>query len=173
VPTQARTAARRPFAIRAAGPQDCAEIADFIAGLSARTQFLRFFASVAPPSSGLLRGLCGSGGRAHVLVATDRGGAIIGHAMAVDATAAGGSRTSDVGLVVADGWQRHGVGSALLAALIAGAAARGVAALNMDVLPENASMLAIIERHWPEAGRRSGPDFITFRAEIRSRAAAA
>ena len=157
-----------PFAIRAASPQDCAGIADFISGLSARTRFLRFFASVGP-SSGLLRGLCGSGGRAHVLVATDRRGAIIGHAMAVDAATAGGSLASDVGLVVADSWQRRGVGSALLAALIAGAAARGVGTLIMDVLPENASMLAIIERHWPEAGRRSGPDFITFRADLRGR----
>jgi L-amino acid N-acyltransferase YncA len=161
-----RAALASPFTIRAAGPQDCAAIADFIGGLSPRTRFLRFFASVGPSSS-LLRGLCGAGGRAYVLVATDRGGAIVGHAMAVDATAADGARTTDVGLVVADRWQRRGVGSALLAALIAGAAARGVGALIMDVLPENASMLAIIGRHWPEARRRSGPDFITFRADLR------
>jgi acetyltransferase len=154
-----------PFAIRVGGPQDCAEIAGFITGLSERTRFLRFFAGVAPTSA-VLRGLCGADGRAHVLIATDRSGAIIGHAMAVDATAGDGARTSDVGLVVTDRWQRRGVGSALLAALVAGAAARGVGTLIMDVLPENASMLAIIERRWPEASRGFAPDFITFRADL-------
>jgi GNAT superfamily N-acetyltransferase len=152
--------------LRAAGPQDCTQVAEFIGGLSARTQFLRFFACVTPPSTGLLRGLCGADGRAHVLVATDRRGRVIGHAMAVDSAGQSGARASDVGLVVADRWQRRGVGSALLTALEADAATRGIGVLAMDVLPENRQMQAIIGRRWPGARRRSGPDFITFLAPL-------
>jgi GNAT superfamily N-acetyltransferase len=77
-----------------------------------------------------------------------------------------------VGLVVADRWQRRGVGSALLGALITEAAAREVQVLVMDVLPENRRMQAIIGRRWPGARRQSGPDFITFLADLGGGAAA-
>jgi len=157
------------FAIRASGPADCGPIRDFISGLSVRTQFLRFFASVAPPSAGLLRGLCGADGRALVILATDSRGAVIGHAMTVDRTAADGLRISDVGLVVADGWQGRGVGSALLGAVVAGASARGVSTLVMDVLPGNDKMLAMIERRWPGARRQFSADSVTIRACLRGR----
>jgi GNAT superfamily N-acetyltransferase len=149
--------------IRPAGRPDCGEIRDFINGLSVRTQFLRFFASVAPPSSGLLRALCGTGGSADVVIATDRG-SVIGHAMAVDRTGSDGVRVSDVGLVVTDRWQQRGVGSALLRIVVDRAAARGVGTLVMDVLPSNKRMLAMIERRWPGARRELSPDSVTIRA---------
>jgi hypothetical protein len=96
------------------GPADARRVSDFISGLSVRTQFLRFFASVAPPSSGLLRSLTGAGGCTDVLLATGPGGEVVGHAMAVDRITPDGALVSDIGLVVADEWQLHGVGSALL-----------------------------------------------------------
>ena len=57
------------------------------------------------------------------MVAT-RDGVIIGHAMAADRAGPRGARMTDIGVVVADAWQRQGVGSALMRALIAGAQAR-------------------------------------------------
>lgn len=154
-----------PVEIRAGSLPDAGKIRDFINGLSVRTQFLRFFASVAPPSSGLLRGLCGADGSADVVIASYRG-SVIGHAMAVDRTGGDGVRISDVGVVVTDRWQQRGVGSALLRTVVARAAARGAEMLVMDVLPGNDQMLAMIERRWPGAPREFSADSITIRARL-------
>jgi GNAT superfamily N-acetyltransferase len=154
-----------PIEIRPAGQGDAAEIRKFINGLSVRTQFLRFFASVAPPSSGLLRGLYGADGHADVIIAT-RCGSVIGHAMAADRAGADGLRASDVGLVVTDRWQRRGVGSALLREVVDRAAARGVQTLVMDVLRSNDQMLAMIDRRWPDAVRQPDGGSVTIRTGL-------
>jgi GNAT superfamily N-acetyltransferase len=62
--------------------------------------------------------------------------------------------------VVADAWQRRGVGAALMRALIARAQARGVTALAMDVLPGNRRVLAMVLGHWPDAAVGHSPDGI-------------
>jgi len=156
-----------------AGPADACRISDFIAGLSMRTQFFRFFASVARPSSGLLRSLSGADGRADVLLATNQAGAVVGHGMAVDRTASDGTLVSDMGLVVADDWQQQGIGSALLRRLAERAADRGASELVMDVLPANRRMLGMIGRRWPGARREAQPDSVTFHAALREQAPAA
>jgi GNAT superfamily N-acetyltransferase len=153
--------------IVAASPADADQISDFIAGLSVRSAFRRFFASVGRPSSGLLRTLTGADGRADVVVATDRA-AVVGHAMAVDRTLPDGTLVSDIGLVVADRWQSRGVGSALLATLAQRAAGRGVSELVLDVLPANDRMLAMIASRWPEARREAGRGSVMIRARLRS-----
>jgi GNAT superfamily N-acetyltransferase len=159
-------AAGPSFRVGAAGPADAAAISDFVAGLSIRTQFRRFFASVARPSSGLLRSLAGADGRADVLVATDAAGTVVGHGMAVDRIVGDGTRVTDLGLVVADQWQHHGVGSALLGTLARRAADRGARELVMDVLPGNEPMLSMIEHRWPTAHREFQPGSIMIRAGI-------
>ena len=158
------------FQVTPSSPADAGRISDFIAGLSVRTQFLRFFAAVARPSSGLLRALTGAGGRTDVLIATDGRGAVIGHAMATDRTADDGRHLSDLGLVVADGWQGRGVGSALMTELAERAAGRGTDELVMDVLPGNTRMLAIAGRRWPGARREYNADSVTIRARLDQRA---
>jgi ribosomal protein S18 acetylase RimI-like enzyme len=137
-----------------------------VAGLSPRSQFLRFFAGVASPGAGLLRSLTGADGRADVLVACDAAGQLVGHGMTVDRARADGARVSDIGVVVADRWQGRGVGTALLTALAGRAAWRGCAELVMDVLPENDRMLGMIDRRWPGAPRGRGPDSVTIRAPL-------
>jgi GNAT superfamily N-acetyltransferase len=146
--------------IRPAGSPDTEAIRSFITGLSRRTQYLRFFAGVSPPSSALLRALCGTGNGADILVAAC-GGSIIGHAMAADRAGTDGTRLAHVGLVVADSGQQHGVGSALMRALLARAAARGARVVVMDVLPGNRRVLAMIGRHWPGARYEFAPDSVT------------
>jgi acetyltransferase len=151
--------------IRAASPADCEAIKSFIAGLSVRARFFRFFTPASPPTPAVLRGLCGGGRTTDVLVATV-GGAVIGHAMAADAVAPDGGQVTDIGLVVADRWQHRGLGSDLLGRLITRAAARGVSALEMDVLPENRPMLAIIFHRWADAKYEYDGGSVTVRVSL-------
>jgi GNAT superfamily N-acetyltransferase len=168
-----------PVRFRAGGPQDAERIREFINGLSPRSQYLRFFASVAPPSSGLLRALSGNGG-ADIVLALHRG-RVVGHCMAADREGREGRegldgwagrdstariRTSDIGLVVADDWQQRGVGTALLRIAVARAAARGTGMLVMDVMPGNHRILGVLGRRWPDASRELTADSILIRARL-------
>jgi GNAT superfamily N-acetyltransferase len=151
-------------AIRPASAADMGALTDFFAGLSTQTRYLRFFAPVMP-GTGLIRRMSGGDGHVDAVVAV-RGGVIIGHGMTVDQAGPNGTRTADVGVVVADAWQGLGVGSALLRALTDGARARGVTSLTMDVLPGNRRMIALIARHWPAARGESSGGFATFRVQL-------
>ena len=147
------------------GCQDDAErVSEFVCALSPLSRYLRFFASVAPPSSGLLRVLCGGTG-ADILVVTDPSGALIAHAMAAD-TAVPGGLASNIGLVVADPCQQQGLGTLLLSTLIGRASRRGVGSLVFDVLPSNDRMLGIIARRWPDAPQQRTHDAIVFSPPI-------
>lgn len=157
---------RAEFMLRAGTPADAERVRAFVAGLSLRSQFFRFFASVATPSSSLLRSLTGADGRADVQIAVDPAGGVVGHGMVVDRPGGHGRCVSDIGVVVADGWQGQGVGSALLRALARRAADRGSAELVMDVLPENNRMLGMIDRRWPQARRSRNRDSVTIRASL-------
>lgn len=151
--------------IRAAAAADCEAISSFVTGLSPRARFFRFFTPASPPTSAVLRAMCGAGRTTDVLVAT-AGGAVIGHAMAADGTGPDGGRTTDVGLVVADRWQHRGLGSELLRRLIDRATERGVSVLVLDVLPENRMMLAMISRRWADAGYEFGGGSVTARVRL-------
>jgi GNAT superfamily N-acetyltransferase len=153
-------------AIRPACAADVGALSDFFAGLSPQSRYLRFFAAVTPGPE-LLRRMSGGDGHTDVLVAV-REGVIIGHAMAADQADARGTRTADVGVVVADAWQGLGVASALMNALITDARSRGVTSLTMDVLPGNRAMLAMIASHWPAAHISGSADFVTFRIPLRA-----
>jgi GNAT superfamily N-acetyltransferase len=150
--------------LRQGGAQDAARIRDFVIGLSSRSRFQRFFATVSPPSSSLLRGLCGGSG-ADVLLATHQD-EVVGHCMAADRTEGDGARVSEVGLVVTDCWQDRGIGTALLDLAVQRAAGRGAQQLVMDVMPDNSRMRSIIEHRWPAARREVHSDAVTFRAQL-------
>ncbi len=136
--------------IRPARDGDRAAIGDFFAGLSPATRYLRFFTGAAPSTAAALRALCGEGGDVDVIVAAE-GTAVVGHAMAVHRTRPDGIRSADVGVVVADGRQDMGIGTALLRMLTGRAVARGASVAVMDVLAENQRVLALIRRRWPDA----------------------
>jgi ribosomal protein S18 acetylase RimI-like enzyme len=166
---------RAAAAIRPVCPADLPALRDFFAALSTQARYLRFFAPVNPGPA-LLDLLSGGAGTTDAVVAT-RGGIIIGHAMATDRSGQGlqgrpgGSRMTDIGVVVADAWQGHGVGSALVRALITSAQARGVTSVAMDVLPGNHKVLAMVKGHWPEArtGYSLGYDTICIQLPVASR----
>jgi GNAT superfamily N-acetyltransferase len=156
----------RAAQIRQARPDDLAALADFFGELSLRTRYLRLFTGAAP-SRALLRRLTGANG-GDVLVAT-AAGAIIGHAIAVDAPGRAGP--TDVGVVVADAWQGLGIGSALVRTLLRRAGERGAVGITMSVLPENHRVLTMVTGHWPAARRTVLTDSVTFRAPLPRRAA--
>lgn len=154
-------------AIRSASPADLAALGDFFAGLSARTRYLRFFGPVTPGAA-LLRSLAGCADTIDAVVAV-RGGVIVGHAMAVDRTDPRGTRVTDIGVVVADAWQGHGLGAALMRAVVTGAQARGVTLLEMDVLGHNRQVLDMITGHWPAARIEQSPDCVNVRIRLPQR----
>ena len=148
--------------IRRAGSTDSAALRDFFTGLSVQTRYRRFFAAVTPTPA-MLRLLSGSASNVDAVVAL-REGIIIGHAIAVDQCGPAGTRMSDIGVVVAEAWQGHGVGSALTRALLTSAQERGVTCVAMDVLHDNRQVLAMIASHWPGAlAGGYGADFASVR----------
>ena len=149
--------------IREAGSADWAALGDFLAGLSTRTRYYRFFAGSVPASPAML-GMRGDG-RADAIVAV-RDGAIIGHAMAVDTPEPDGALISDLGVVVADAWQGQGVGSRLMRTLASRARARGATSVTMDVLAENRPMLSMITGYWPAARQHRNGPYLTIRAPL-------
>lgn len=152
--------------IRPVGAADLTSLREFFAGLSLQTRFLRFFAPVAPGPA-MLRRLAGDAGQVDAVIAIC-GEVIIGHAMAVDQDGQAGNRLSDIGVVVADAWQRQGVGAALMRALITRAQARGVTSIAMDVLHGNRRVLAMIMSHWPAARTDHCTDCVTVHVRLDS-----
>jgi ribosomal protein S18 acetylase RimI-like enzyme len=152
--TQVRSLAVAP--IRPARASDLPALGDFFAGLSVQSRYLRFFSPITPGPA-LLRLLCGGDGTTDAVLAI-RDGLIIGHGMAADLSGPAGALTTDIGVVVADAWQRQGVGSALVRALVTGAQVRGVPSVTMDVMHGNDRVVAMIKRHWPAARTRRSRD---------------
>jgi GNAT superfamily N-acetyltransferase len=167
---------RAAAAIRPVRPADEAVLREFFAALSVESRYLRFFAPVTP-SCGLLDLMAGKPAHVDAIVAV-ADGVIVGHAMAADRPAPGSSgdpgtpggprepRATDVGVVVADAWQRRGVGATLMRTLIDRAQARGVTALAMDVLPGNRRVLAMITAHWPQAAVGHAADSVDIRIPL-------
>ena len=112
-PTQViRTDSHATAAIRPVHPADLPALGGFFEDLSVESRYLRFFAPVRPTGS-LLHLLSGGPANVDAVVAV-ADGVIVGHAMATDRTEAQtfedpcGARVTDIGVVVADAWQRRG-----------------------------------------------------------------
>lgn len=149
--------------IRRAGPADVPVLQDFFAALSGRTRHLRFFGPLWPTSA-MLRRLAGADG-ADAVIATARD-EVIGHAMACDESSGRGPAATEIGVVVADGWQGRGIGAALVRELMAAAATRGVTVLAMDVLPGNRKVLDMIAGHWHVLSTERAGDALAVRARL-------
>jgi len=113
----------------------------------------------------MLRLLAGGAAHTDVLVATDDD-VIIGHAMAGDRAGPGGTRLTEIGVVVADGYRGLGLGSALIRRMVARARLRGVTAVVMEVLAENRQVLTMIADHWQVTREDRSGAYITIRAPL-------
>jgi GNAT superfamily N-acetyltransferase len=165
-----RLDSRPTAAIRPVHPADRPALGGFFEDLSLESRYLRFFAPIRPTGS-LLHVLSGGPANVDAVVAV-ADGVIVGHAMATDRAEAQtfedpcGARVTEIGVVVADAWQRRGVGTALMRALVTRAQARGVTSLAMDVLPSNRHVLAMIIGHWPQAVITHSPDSLDIRIPL-------
>jgi len=60
-----------------------------------------------------------------------------------------GSHEADIAIVVADAWQRQGLGTRLLAALADRAAAHGITAFNVSIQGDNPAAIRLLKRLAP------------------------
>ncbi|MFC7386367.1 GNAT family N-acetyltransferase [Sphaerisporangium rhizosphaerae] len=135
--------------VRPARMDDEDRVRAFVAGLSLRSQSLRFFGGVSRPGRALVSAMVTVGEARDVLLAVDAGERIIGHAMSFTRDG-----STEIAVVVADEWQGVGLGSRLVRRLLARAVARGATAVTMDVMGENRKVLSMVARWWPHARMR-------------------
>lgn len=143
--------------MRDAGPDDAAALAGMLRLLSPASAFMRFLVGFGEPKPALVRALLAAGPRRGALLAVLPGGSVVGHACW---TVTDG--VVDVGVVVLDGWQRRGLGRALVEAAVTRAAAAGGTTLHLDVHPENRALLATLRSRMPTATRRFADGLVTF-----------
>jgi acetyltransferase len=129
--------------VRPVRAADVETIQEFVRRLSVNTRRLRFFAAIRELAPAMLARLTESAGHGRVLLAEarDADGWLM---VAMAQYALGhGDRICELALVVADAWQRLGLGRALMEMLIQSARdARCVRAV-VDVLRDNEAMLAL------------------------------
>jgi GNAT superfamily N-acetyltransferase len=71
-------------------------------------------------------------------------------------------------VLIEDGWQRRGLGSALVRQLVARAVERGVAELIASVLPDRASLLTVLGRELERLAVSADDDYLTARYRLPS-----
>ena len=122
---------------------DRALLAEFFAGLSQRSRYLRFMSGVpAQLPSRLLDILDAADGRSHVgLIAVHRGRAVCA---ARYIRAADGTSQAEVAITVADEFQGQGLGRLMLRELMRRAAASGIDRLRFEMLAENRAVRALV-----------------------------
>lgn len=146
--------------VRPTRPDDATGVTELVAGLSPRSAFLRFFAGVGSPSPGLVRTLlrrdAEHGAWVGTVGAAGTGAALVGHASwgRVDDDA-------EIGVVVADAWQRRGLGGALLAAVLREVAGRGLTGVRMHVHAENRTLVRRLSAGAPRVTLEDGVVVVT------------
>jgi acetyltransferase len=132
----------RKVTIRPIRSDDAARVRDFIAESSAETRYLRFQKWVHAPSDKLVHFLTDVDYERHLaLVCTAvEGGAeeVVGEARYV---ANPDGKTCELGIMIADAWQKTGIAGILMQALIGAACDRGLTLMEGLVLSTNTPML--------------------------------
>lgn len=164
--------------LRPGTPDDEAGLAAMLRLLSRDAAFMRFLIGFGEPKAWLVRGLLATGSDRGAVLAVLPGGTVVGHAcwsVRAEATGEGGrppatppgsAGVCDVGVVVLDGWQRRGIGAALVEAAVTHAAAAGGTVLHLDVHPENRRLLASLRRRLPTANRWFADGLVTVEAPL-------
>jgi RimJ/RimL family protein N-acetyltransferase len=140
--------------VEAVRATDEPELDELFRRCSPETIALRFFGPrTAFPASYLRDVLAGAPQHHDGVIARDRaGGAIVGLA-SLGAGSAAGPDVPELGVLVADAWQRHGIGTAMVDLLVQRARARDVERLLASVLPGRSGVLTALggltcERTW-------------------------
>jgi ribosomal protein S18 acetylase RimI-like enzyme len=113
--------------------------------LSAESVYRRFFSPISRPDQ--LRAVVTRLDHRHNdAVAAVEGGEIVGLAQY---SRGAGSPVADLAIVVADEWQRQGLGTRLVAALAERAAAEGIEGFVIDIQGDNYGALRLLKRVAP------------------------
>lgn len=135
---------------RPATATDAPALTGLLAALSPDSAYLRFQTSIGPaPSPSLVRALLPDGVRGAALLGYV-GDELVAHGMWVRV---GPTRTAEIALVVADGHQQEGIGSALATALLDDLAARGLERVEVYAGAGNRAVARMLARSAPEAAR--------------------
>ena len=138
----------RRVRVRSIRPADASMDRAFFAGLSEHSRYMRFMQHLAELTPRLVQQFTDiDATREMALVALDDASgdeAIVGIARYVAETEQEGG-SAEFAIVIADSWQRNGLGRALMELLIDGARGRGLRKLTGNVLAVNASMRALAE----------------------------
>jgi ribosomal protein S18 acetylase RimI-like enzyme len=133
---------RTEIVVRQARYGDGESVGRFLVGLSPGNRYQRFLSSgISYVSPALIRGLVTVTPSRLALLALD-GDTVVGHVMAVCA----GEHTVDVGIVVAEAYQRRGIGRRLVHELADAIGDLGVTEVRCDVLSENYFVLGWLRR---------------------------
>jgi acetyltransferase len=152
--------------LRGARPEDCSAVRDFLAGLSLDSAYRRFFTGIgSPPSGALVRRLVEADADRRTVVLAIAGAQVVGVA---DTTVADDGRAVELGIVLADRWQRRGLGWQLCAAALAPALIRGVPVLRAHTLPDNTRVAKILRRRWPDADPRFADGTLVWELPLRA-----
>jgi GNAT superfamily N-acetyltransferase len=133
--------------IRAAGERDRAALAQMFARCTVQTRYRRFHGHVKVlPARYLDEALSGS--PAHValvaVVAVASSGPADGPIVALASCRVVAQGVADLGVLVEDGWQRLGIGNALLREIAAHASRAGIGRLTAQVLAEQSWILRLL-----------------------------
>jgi RimJ/RimL family protein N-acetyltransferase len=152
--------------LREARPEDCAAVRDFLSGLSLDSAYRRFFTGIgSPPSGTLVRRLVEADPDRRTVVLAIVGAVVVGVA---DTTLVDGGRAVELGVVLADRWQRRGLGWQLCAAALTPALVRGVPVLRAHTLPDNARVAKILRRRWPDGAPRFADGTLVWELPLRA-----
>ena len=128
--------------VRAVTPADEARLADFVQGVSSRARYLRYGGGMGAESlarEARRQARVAEDGGIGLLATCGPDARVIAHA---ELTGVRADR-AEIGFLVDDAWQGHGLGTLLVAQLAQHARASGILTLEAVVLPENHEMLAV------------------------------
>jgi acetyltransferase len=133
--------------IRPARAGDREAVRAFLAGLSLDSAYRRFFTGIGSPSPTLVRRLVEVD---HARRETVLG--LVGHQVVglADCARLADGHTVEVGVVVADAWQRLGIGPRLARTVLDLAVARGASTLRVHALADNGRVARMLRRRWPD-----------------------
>jgi RimJ/RimL family protein N-acetyltransferase len=152
--------------LRDVRPGDGEAVRVFLAGLSLDSAYRRFFTGIGPsPSAALVSRLIDAEPLRRSVLLAVAGAQVVGVA---DTTLVDGGRAVELGVVVADHWQRRGLGWPLCAAALVPALERGVPVLRAHTLPDNARVARILRRQWPEGRPRFDDGTLVWELPLRA-----
>jgi GNAT superfamily N-acetyltransferase len=140
-------AAQATVTIRRAAQTDRAALAEMFARCTAQTRYRRFQGHVdILPARYLTEAL--SGGADHLgLVAVAAAGSWYGSIVALASRRTVAPGVADLGLLVEDGWQRLGIGAALLCEIACHARRDGIGMLTAQVLAEQSWIVRLLAQY--------------------------